>query len=66
MTQKFVKIIGVSNFDDETMSDTLVAERVVEVYARDIVNSLNDSGGENSYRYYKIVPEDHKLYVWEP
>jgi hypothetical protein len=62
----FVKIIGKSNFDSETVDDVLICETVRESYAKIIVKALNDRGGEKSTYFYEVKPDDYKLYVWEP
>lgn len=68
MTDKF-RVIGVSNFDDETVSD-IYADKVVyigksaaEAAAEDYQRRFGDDLGRY---YYKAVPADHKLYKWEP
>lgn len=61
------KIIAVSNFDDESVSDRLVAENIKsEMEARHMAGALNAVTGPNSADYFKVVPDDHKLYQWEP
>lgn len=64
--QEKFKIIGVDNYDRETRSDTFVADNVSEYYAKRIVDLLNKSAGTHSETFYKYVPLDHKLFVWEP
>lgn len=61
-----MKVIGTSNFDEETTSDRLVCENVNEHYGKIIVDALNTRGGNYSMYFYKLVPDDHKLYEWEP
>ena len=68
MTDKF-RVIGVSNFDDEAVSDIYAddvtyideaeANKVAEKYQR-------ERGGDFARYFYKAVPADHKLYKWEP
>ena len=68
MTDKF-RVIGVSNFDDEAVSDIYAddvvytdaeeADKVAEKYQR-------ERGGNLSRYCYRVVPADHKLYRWEP
>jgi len=62
-----MKIICKNNFDLETVNDRLIAENVGEFYAKDITEFLNKKyGGYTSPDYFVIVPDDYKLYVWEP
>jgi hypothetical protein len=60
-----LKIINVDNFDTETRSDILVCENIGEFYGKDIVKFLNQRGGLGSMDYFKLVPDDYVLYVWE-
>lgn len=61
-----MKIIAVSNFDKESVSDILIAESVSEYYVRYIVEFLNSRfSGMSSPNYYRAVPDDHKLYKFE-
>ncbi len=61
-----MKIIGVSNHDSETDSDELVCENVNEHYAKQIVDALTARVTDRSPTFYKSVPDDYVLYVWEP
>ena len=62
-----MKIIGVDDFDREHVSDVLIVENVDEYYGQVITDLLNEKwGGETANRFYKLVPDDHKLYVFEP
>lgn len=62
-----MKIIAVSNFDNESVSDELVAENVTEYYAKRIVDFLNGKfSGTTALYYYRAVSDDHKLYKFEP
>lgn len=62
-----MKIIKVSNFDSESVSDVLIAEKVLDHYVDSIVNALNEkySGVVSTY-FFRAVADDHKLYVFEP
>jgi hypothetical protein len=63
-----VKIIGVSNYDNEMVNDILIAENVSEFYAKIIADLLNKdkrTGGDGTY-HYKVVPMDYELYKFEP
>lgn len=62
-----MKIICVDNFNRDYKSDELVCENINEYYGKYIVNQLNTYfNGENSPLYFKLVPDDHKLYVFNP
>lgn len=61
-----MKIIGTSNFDNESVSDFLVCENVNEHWGQRIVKLINEREGENSSYFYKLVPDDHELYEFEP
>lgn len=62
-----MKIIAKSNFDKETQSDELIADNILnEYYGEMIVRFLNESSGDHSPNFYKLVPDDYVLYVWEP
>lgn len=61
-----MKVIAVSNFNNETMSDILVCENVNQYWGERIVEMFNRAAGEHSARFYRLVPDDHVLYVWEP
>ena len=60
-----MKIIGSSNFDDEMVSDLLVCENVNEHFGEKIVKLLNDKGDDYSTYYFKLKPDDYKLYEFE-
>ena len=57
-----LKIIGTSNFADETISDILIADHVKEYYGKRIVEFLEKDCGENGTYYPKLVNDDYKLY----
>ena len=62
-----MKIIVISNFNNESISDVLVAENVSEYYVKYLVEFLNSRfGGDSSPNYYQAVSDDHKLYEFEP
>ena len=61
-----MKIIRVDNFDKDFISDGLIAENVNEFFAKLIAKLLNKYTGVNSQDYFKAVPDDHKLYKFEP
>ncbi len=58
-----MKIIGKSNFDIETVDDILLCENVLSLgYGTEICNALNTESGEY---FFKVVPDDYKLYKFE-
>ena len=62
-----MKIIQIDNFGRDHVSDALVAEKVNDYYAKFIVKKLNKHfSGVTSPLFYKAVPDDHKLYEFEP
>lgn len=61
-----MKIIGVSNLDEDIVSDILIAENVPAYWGERIVALLREKmHGEETY-IAQLVPDDHKLYKWEP
>jgi hypothetical protein len=65
METKRVKIIQRSNFDDESVSDNLIAENVSEHFAIKAVNLLNEMEGP-TMMLYAVVDSNYKLYQFEP
>lgn len=62
-----MKIICIDNFDREIVSDRLIAENVPDHYAEGIAEHLNEKySGTTSPVYFKAVPDDYKLYTFEP
>jgi hypothetical protein len=63
-----MKIIAVDNFDRETHSDVLIAENVTECCAPIIAAALNEKlcKHDDSPTFYRAVPDDYKLYRYEP
>lgn len=63
-----MKIIGVDNYAREDKSDGLVAENVSEFHGKIMVEALNAKlcRGDSDPIFYKLVPDDHKLYTFEP
>lgn len=60
------KIIARSNFDDETVSDLLIADNITsKYYGEKMIKSLNGSDMYDKY-IYELVSSDYKLYEWEP
>ena len=63
-----MKIIRIDNFDRETVSDVLVANRVPKHYADTMVEALNKefSPGDYSQDFFRVVEDDYKLYKFKP
>jgi hypothetical protein len=61
-----MKVIGTDNFSRDSVSDFLVCTNVCEFYGEMIVNMLNKNNGDNGPTFYRLVPDDHVLYEWEP
>lgn len=61
-----MKIIASDNFARDNVSDYLVCSDVSEHYGTRFVEMLNRESGEHGPRYYRLVPDDHVLYTWEP
>jgi hypothetical protein len=61
-----MKIIGTSNFDDEFVSDKLICTGVDKFWGERLVKLLNESSGESSYYFYKLVDDEYELYKFEP
>jgi hypothetical protein len=61
-----MKIIAKSNFDNESVSDILVAENVPQNYALQIVKLMNDHlTSETGPYYYHVVEDQYKLYEFK-
>jgi hypothetical protein len=61
-----MKIICVDNFCRDSVSDFPVAENVHSHIGQRIVDLLNKEEGEQSPNFFKLVPDDHVLYKFEP
>lgn len=61
-----MKIIRVDNFARDNVSDKLVCNNVNSYYAERITSLLNARECEDSPDFYKAVPDDHVLYVYDP
>jgi hypothetical protein len=58
-----MKIIGVDNFNRESVADFLVCENVAnERVGQTMVDALNRESGDYGSYFYKLVPADHKLW----
>ncbi len=61
-----MKIIKVSNFDDDLVSDVLVEEGLEEAEGTARVDALNEDVGDHDKYFYRLVPDDYVLYEFEP
>ena len=62
-----MKIVLASNFNEEMYNESLVAENIrSEVHGAIMVEALNKTLDENSRGYFKFVPDEYKLYKFEP
>lgn len=61
-----MKIIAKDNFDRENISEFVVATEVNKYYANLIAKLLNNRGSDDQPYFYKAVPDDYKLYTFEP
>lgn len=58
-----MKIIGVDNYNRESVADSLVCESVSNDYVGNImVDALNATEGESGLRFYRLVADDYKLW----
>lgn len=58
-----MKIIGISNYNNDYVSDVLIKENVTESEGKKIIEKMNKN---DDYYFYKIVPDNYKLYKFEP
>lgn len=57
-----MKIIDTDNFGGDYPAETVIAAELKSQYFADLIcKLLNEDGGLNSSRYYKVVPDDYKL-----
>ncbi len=60
------KIIGVSNYANETVSDIEILWPMTKGAAEAIAYILNKEAGDEAHRFYRVVPNDYKLCKFEP
>lgn len=65
MSKKY-KIIGISNFCLDYISDILIADNLNEYYGKKILKFLEDTMYENDTYSPRLVEQDYELYMWEP
>ena len=56
-----MKIIGVSYFNNDSISDVLICRKVKEGYEKEIVDFLNNRSEGQTY-FFKSVDDNFKLY----
>ena len=62
-----MKIIKVSNFNNESVSDELIAENVFQGYVKVMADALNEEySWDKSLDYFRIVDDDYELYTFKP
>ena len=59
------KIIGIDNYDREIVNDELICENISEYYGKIFVDNLN-AMEKDGPTFYKLVPDDYKLFKYEP
>ena len=59
-----MKIIRISNYGDESISDGLIAEKVNFGYLKQILEFLNRD--PNGTYFFKSVKDNHVLYKFQP
>lgn len=61
------KIICSDNYDRDSVSDTLVCENINNEHIGKLLEDfLNNRTHKLADAFYRLVPQEHKLYVWEP
>lgn len=62
-----MKIITTDNFNREGHNEGLVAENVPEYWAHKILAHLRTAyTSEHGELWFEVVPDEHKLYKFEP
>jgi hypothetical protein len=61
-----MKIVGISNFCKDNVSDIIIAENVNEYYGKLIIKFLEEITKEHDEYYPKLVDDNYKLYKWRP
>ena len=59
-----MKIIGISNFCDDSISDILICKKIQEEYGQAIVDFLNNRSEGQTY-FFKSVADNYPLYKRE-
>lgn len=61
-----MKVVGISNHDDETVDDVLVEERLTQEMAEKIATEHNLGATDHSSYWFVVKPNDYKLHRWKP
>lgn len=61
-----MKVICVYNFDRETRSDRLIADNLTPEAAEALAAERNAKAGKHSEDFFRAVPDDHKLFTFQP
>ena len=62
-----MKIICIDNFDNEAVSDGLIATGLDQYMGKQIVVFLNEKfSGDYAPNYFKLVDDDYELFTFEP
>ncbi len=62
-----MKVIGVSNFDNESQSDILIARGLTCFGAEALAKEKNkNESGHYAMVYYRAVGDSYELYTFEP
>ena len=61
-----MKIIGISNFNLDNVSDILIASNINKYYGKIILKALKDNMNEHDIYYPRLVEDDYELYEWQP
>jgi len=62
-----MKIICKDNYGRNNKSDQIVAVNIQKPYeAKKMCHALNTAGSVHSDDFFEVVPDDHKLYTFEP
>jgi hypothetical protein len=59
------KVIDVDNFNRDYQTEYLFKDNLTKEEADQLAKELNADGGVNSLRFFKVVPQDYKLYVFD-
>ena len=57
-----MKVIGTSNFADESVADVLVEEDLSDREAEDMADAMNAKEGNDSHYYYQAVEDNARLW----
>lgn len=60
-----MKIIYSDNIPTDTSSETLWLDNVDASWGQRVCDKLNERLGNYQGPFYKVVPDDHKLYKFE-